>query len=143
MHTSQGPCLCLLREALAPLLSGVPRTSLNRSSFLLKARYVYSTARAPRSRRYDPIFWFHHSGIDWLRRTWQHNNEALRPWAYGYPVVGGYKYAKVGLYDCLGCQAYDLGFDDYNLKELGRCKPHPSMCPHPSYYGTHTRTPRL
>ena len=36
-----------------------------------------------RASGYEPIFWFHHCGIDWLRRSWQHNNERLRPWAYG------------------------------------------------------------
>ena len=74
----------------------------------------------PRAAAYDPIFWFHHAGIDWLRRTWQHNNEAYRPWAYGYPVRSGYTATPSGLYDCLGCAAYGLGFDQDHLEQLGR-----------------------
>ena len=69
---------------------------------------------------WEPFFWFHHAGIDKLRRSWQHNNERLRPWAYGYPVRSGYNYTPTGLYDCLGCGAYGLGFDGEHLEELGR-----------------------
>lgn len=39
-----------------------------------------------RASAYEPFFWFHHAGIDWVRRTWMHRNERLRPWAYGYPL---------------------------------------------------------
>ena len=73
-----------------------------------------------RASGFEPIFWFHHAGIDWLRRSWQHNNERLRPWAYGYPARSGYNFTPTGLYDCLGCGAYGLGFDGEHLEELGR-----------------------
>ena len=76
----------------------------------------------PSAAGYDPLFWFHHAGVDWLRRTWQHNNEQLRPWAYGYPVRSGYAYANTGLYDCSGCQACQLGFDADHFEQLGRFK---------------------
>ena len=73
-----------------------------------------------RASAYEPFFWFHHAGIDWVRRTWMHRNERLRPWAFGYPEVSGYTFTPTGLYDCLGCGAYGLGFDGEHLEELGR-----------------------
>ena len=63
---------------------------------------------------------FHHAGVDWMRRTWQQNNANLRPWAYGYPAKSGYTRLPIDLYDCIGCAAYDLGFDETRLDELLR-----------------------
>lgn len=59
----------------------------------------------------DPFFFFHHCGLDRLRRQWQARNERVRPMAYGYPAAStGYTEAfgtPVGLYDCLGCTAHE------------------------------------
>ena len=63
---------------------------------------------------HDPIFFFHHNGLDKLRRHWQARNAHLKPMAYGYPIDSpGYTAAygtPVGLRDCLGCTAYNAGF---------------------------------
>lgn len=63
---------------------------------------------------HDPIFYFHHNGLDRLRRQWQAKHAYLKPMAYGYPIhAPAYTAAygtKVGLRDCLGCSAYDAGF---------------------------------
>ena len=63
---------------------------------------------------HDPIFFFHHNGLDRLRRQWQARHAHLKPMAYGYPIaspgyVATYK-TPVGLRDCLGCTAYQAGF---------------------------------
>ena len=55
-----------------------------------------------------------------MRRTWQQNNANLRPWAYGYPAKSGYTRLPIDLYVCIGCAAYDLGFDETRLDELLR-----------------------
>ena len=68
----------------------------------------------------EPIFWFHHAMVDMMRRTWQHNNEELRPWAYGYPAISGYSFTATHLRTCLGCASYGLGFDAASLEQLGR-----------------------
>jgi len=63
---------------------------------------------------HDPLFFFHHAGLDRLRQQWAHANTDIRPMAFGYPIESmGYTTAmgtKVGLYDCLGCTSYDAGF---------------------------------
>jgi len=62
----------------------------------------------------DPFFYFHHCGLDRLRRQWQARNERVRPMAFGYPTESiAYTEAfgtPVGLYDCLGCTAHQAGF---------------------------------
>lgn len=63
---------------------------------------------------HDPFFFFHHNGLDRLRRQWQARNEELRPTAWGYPVASP-AYTRqfgtpVGLRDCLGCTSYEAGF---------------------------------
>ena len=63
---------------------------------------------------HDPIFFFHHNGLDRLRRQWQARHAHLKPMAYGYPIASpGYEATyktPVGLRDCLGCTAYQAGF---------------------------------
>ena len=62
----------------------------------------------------DPFFFFHHCGLDRLRRQWQSRNERVRPMAFGYPTSSpGYTTEAgtlVGLYDCLGCTGHGAGF---------------------------------
>ena len=73
---------------------------------------------------HDPLFYFHHNGLDRLRRQWQAAHRDLKPMAYGYPVDAfAYTAAygtRVGLRDCLGCTAYDAGFTKELL--LGACR---------------------
>ena len=38
---------------------------------------------------HDPFFFFHHNGLDRVRREWQSRNEQLRSSAFGYPVQQG------------------------------------------------------
>ena len=79
----------------------------------------------------DPFFYFHHCGLDRLRRQWQARNERVRPMAYGYPSASkAYTYrfgTPVGPYDCLGCTAYDAGFTAADV--LGTSNPELNALP--------------
>jgi len=66
----------------------------------------------------DPLTFFHHTAGDRLRAQWQYRQRELRPIAYGYPVQDGYNLTRSGLYDCVGCDAYGLGFDMQGLQGL-------------------------
>ena len=80
---------------------------------------------------HDPLFYFHHCGLDRLRRQWQARNERVRPMAYGYPTES-IAYTEVfgtpvGLHDCLGCTSYDAGFTKELL--LGTSNPEYASLP--------------